>query len=128
MSIRLRWIGVVLVGVFCVTLAADEGMWTFNSVPRDTIAKKYGVQLTDQWLANLQKAVVRLETGCTGSFVSPDGLVLTNHHCVSTCLADNSTAQKDLVENGFLASSRSEEVRCQGSEVSILMDMENVTE
>ena len=128
MSIRLRWIGVVLVVGFCVSLAADEGMWTFNNVPRDTIAKKYGVQLTDDWLANVQKAVVRLETGCTGSFVSPEGLVLTNHHCVATCLADNSTAQKDLVENGFLAANRGDEVRCQGSEVSILMDMENVTE
>ena len=128
MSIRLRRICVVLVVTFCVSLAADEGMWTFNNVPRETIARKYGVQLTDEWLASVQKAVVRLETGCTGSFVSPDGLVLTNHHCVATCLADNSTAEKDLVENGFLASSRSDEVRCQGSEVSILMDMENVTE
>ena len=128
MSIRLRWICLVLVFTFCASLAADEGMWTFTNVPRETIAKKYGVQLTDEWLARLQKAVVRLETGCTGSFVSPDGLVLTNHHCVSTCLADNSTAEKDLVENGFLASSRGDEVRCQGSEVSILMDTENVTE
>ena len=127
MRIRLRWISFVLVVVFCATLAADEGMWTFNNVPRATIAKKYGVEITDAWLANLQKAVVRLETGCTGSFVSADGLVLTNHHCVATCLADNSTAQKDLVENGFLASNRNDEVRCQGSEVSILMDTENVT-
>jgi V8-like Glu-specific endopeptidase len=128
MSIRLRWISFVCVVVFCATLAADEGMFTFNNVPRAAIAKKYGVELTDAWLANLQKAVVRLETGCTGSFVSADGLVLTNHHCVATCLADNSTAQKDLVENGFLASSRDDEVRCQGSEVSILMETENVTE
>ena len=127
MRIRLRWISFVLVVGFCATLAADEGMWTFNNVPRATIAKKYGVEITDAWLANLQKAVVRLETGCTGSFVSADGLVLTNHHCVATCLADNSTAQKDLVENGFLASNRNDEVRCQGSEVSILMDTENVT-
>jgi V8-like Glu-specific endopeptidase len=127
MRIRLRWISFVLVVVFCATLAADEGMWTFNNVPRATIAKKYGVEITDAWLANLQKAVVRLETGCTGSFVSAEGLVLTNHHCVATCLADNSTAQKDLVENGFLASNRNDEVRCQGSEVSILMDTENVT-
>jgi molybdenum-dependent DNA-binding transcriptional regulator ModE len=127
MSIRVRWISFAVVVVLCVSVAADEGMWTLNNVPRDAIAKKYGVRLTDQWLANLQKAVVRLETGCTGSFVSSDGLVLTNHHCVATCLADNSTAEKDLVEDGFLASSRNDEVRCQGSEVSILMDTANVT-
>ena len=128
MRIYLRWISFVLALTFVVaTLAADEGMWTFDNIPREAIAKKYGVQLTDQWLDRLQKSVVRLETGCTGSFVSPDGLVLTNHHCVATCLADNSTAEKDLLENGFLAGGRGDEVRCQGSEVSILMDTDDVT-
>jgi hypothetical protein len=125
---RTRLISGFLVLAFCAAVFADEGMWTFDNIPRDAIAKKYGVQLTDQWLEQLQKSVVRLETGCTGSFVSPDGLVLTNHHCVSSCLADNSTAQKDLVENGFLAQSRGDEIRCQGSEVSILMDTDNVTD
>ena len=72
-------------------------MWTFDNVPKAEIAKRYGVQLTDQWLAHLQKSVVRLETGCTASFVSAEGLVLTNHHCVAECLADNSSAQRDLM-------------------------------
>ncbi|MEX2662889.1 MAG: S46 family peptidase [Vicinamibacterales bacterium] len=123
-----RLLGVAIVLGFCAALAADEGMWTFDNIPRDAIAKKYGVALTDQWLDTVQKAVVRLETGCTGSFVSPEGLVLTNHHCVATCLADNSTAKRDLVADGFLANRREDELRCQGSEVSILMDTVNVTE
>lgn len=127
MSIRLRLLSLALVLTLCATLTADEGMWTFDNIPRGAIAKKYGVQLTDQWLEHLQKSVVRLETGCTGSFVSSEGLVLTNHHCVASCLADNSTAEKDLVEAGFLASTRRDEVRCQGSEVSILMDTDDVT-
>jgi hypothetical protein len=123
-----RLLGVAIVLGFCAALAADEGMWTFDNIPRDAIAKKYGVTLTDQWLDTVQKAVVRLETGCTGSFVSPGGLVLTNHHCVATCLADNSTAKRDLVADGFLADRRENELRCQGSEVSILVDTVNVTD
>src|SRR5262245_7667430 len=71
---------------------ADEGMWTFDALPRAEVARRYGVQLTDAWVERLQKSIVRLETGCTGSFVSPEGLVLTNHHCVATCLSDNSSA------------------------------------
>jgi hypothetical protein len=86
----------VLLGL-SVSVAADEGMWTFDGFPRAEVAKKYGVQVTDQWLQHLQRSVVRLETGCTGSFVSPGGLILTNHHCVASCLADNSTAQRDLM-------------------------------
>ena len=106
---------------------ADEGMWTFDNFPAAAVEKKYGVRITDPWLNRLQQSVVRLETGCTASFVSPDGLVLTNHHCVSTCLADNATAENDLVANGFMAAERDDEIRCQGSQASVLVDTENVT-
>ena len=112
----------------CVTATiADEGMWTFDNFPKADVAKKYGVQVTDQTLSNLQHAVVRLESGCTGSFVSPDGLVLSNHHCARACLAENSSAQRDLLGNGFTAKTREEEIRCQGEQVSVLMKTENVT-
>ena len=76
-----------LIALGLTSTAADEGMWTFDNVPKDAIAKKYGVQVTGQMLTRLQHAVVRLESGCTGSFVSPEGLVLTNHHCAASCLA-----------------------------------------
>ena len=118
----------VLVVATSAAPMADEGMWTFDNVPRAAIAKKYGVSLTDQWLQRLQQSVVRLETGCTASFVSPEGLVLTNHHCVSACLADNSTAERDHVARGFTAATRENELRCQGAHASVLMATENVTD
>jgi V8-like Glu-specific endopeptidase len=112
----------------CVAVAAaDEGMWTFDNFPKDEVARKYGVRVDDEMLDRLQQAVVRLETGCTGSFVSPEGLVLTNHHCVRTCLADNSTAERDLLAGGFNATARENEIRCQGAQASVLMDTEDVT-
>ncbi|MBI4263798.1 MAG: S46 family peptidase [Acidobacteria bacterium] len=108
-------------------VAADEGMWTFDHFPGGIVQEKYGVRITDPWLDRLRQSVVRLETGCTGSFVSAEGLVLTNHHCVNTCLADNSTAERDLVADGFMAANRDGEMRCQGSQASVLVDTEDVT-
>ena len=116
-----------LAALSATALLADEGMWTFNNFPKDAVAKKYNVRVTDPMLDRLQQAIVRLETGCTGSFVSPDGLVLTNHHCVSSCLAENSTAQRDLVAGGFNPNARGNEIRCQGEQASVLVDTEDVT-
>jgi V8-like Glu-specific endopeptidase len=107
---------------------ADEGMWTFDVLPRAEVARRYGVQITDAWAERLQKSVVRLETGCTGSFVSAEGLVLTNHHCVATCLSDNSTAGRNLVASGVVAATREDEMRCQGAQASVLMTAENITD
>ena len=118
---------VTLLLTTCALVSADEGMWTFDNFPRAAVQQKYRVNITDQWLDKLQQSVVRLESGCTGSLVSPEGLVLTNHHCVSTCLSDNSTAESDLIASGFMAANRSNEVRCQGSQASVLVDTEDVT-
>jgi V8-like Glu-specific endopeptidase len=107
-------------------LLADEGMWTFDNVPKDVIAAKYKVNLTDQWLQQVQRSIVRLESGCTGSFVSADGLILTNHHCAAECLTNLSTAQRDYLAQGFTAT-RETEVRCPGEQVSVLMGTENIT-
>jgi V8-like Glu-specific endopeptidase len=116
------------IAALCVGIAtADEGMWTFDHFPRDVVAKKYGVDLGERWLDKVQQSIVRLESGCTGSFVSPDGLVLTNHHCAASCIAENSTAERDLVATGFRALERANEIRCQGNQLSVLMDTENVT-
>jgi V8-like Glu-specific endopeptidase len=122
-----RWAFIVVAVVLTTSVVADEGMWPFDLVPRAEIAKKYNVQITDDWLRQLQRSIVRIESGCTGSFVSPEGLVLTNHHCAQTCLAENSSATRDLVANGFLAPDRAEEIRCQGEAISVLVDTENVT-
>jgi hypothetical protein len=69
---------------------ADEGMWTFDNFPKDLVRERYGVRIDDAWLERVRLGTVRL-SGCTGSFVSPTGLILTNHHCVADCLAQNST-------------------------------------
>ncbi len=106
---------------------ADQGMWTTHNFPREAVRQKYNVNLDDAWLQKLQRSVVRLETGCTGSFVSPEGLILTNHHCAQSCLAENSTAARDLVANGFVSPDRAEEIKCQGEAISVLMDTEDVT-
>jgi hypothetical protein len=125
----MRRLAVALIALgLCVTVTADEGMWTIEHFPRGVVKEKYGVEVTDAWLRHLQQSVVRLEGGCTGSFVSPEGLVLTNHHCAQTCLAENSTAERDLVAAGFLAETREAEVRCQNEQVSVLDGTENVTQ
>jgi hypothetical protein len=123
-----RFILAVWMVALSAGVTADEGMWTFDNIPRADIAKRYGVQLNDQWIAKLQKSVVRLETGCTGSFVSAEGLVLTNHHCVAECLANLSSAQRDLMANGYVAARREDELVCQGAQASVLMSTENVTD
>lgn len=110
-----------------LTVRADEGMWTFDNVPRATIEAKYGVQVTDAWLDHLRLASVRLEGGCSGSFVSGDGLVLTNHHCVDTCLQELSSEGKDLVADGFYARTAADERRCEAFEVSSLIKLEDVS-
>ena len=107
---------------------ADEGMWTFDNFPREAVKQKYGVDVTQPWLNKIQRAITRHEVGCTGSFISPQGLVLTNHHCVMDCLADISSPTKDYVGEGINAKSRSEELVCPGEIISVLMETENVTD
>src|SRR5262245_9071131 len=123
-----RFILAVLIVTLSGGVTADEGMWTFDNLPKAEISKRYGVQLSDQWLAHVQKSVIRLESGCTASFVSSEGLVLTNHHCAAECLANNSSAQRDLLTNGYVAARLEDELRCQGAQASVLMSTENVTD
>jgi hypothetical protein len=122
-----RVFAILVLAAAGTAVLADEGMWTFDHFPAAAVKQKHGVEITSDWLDRVQQSIVRLETGCTGSFVSAEGLVLTNHHCVQTCLAENSTSVRDLVANGFLAATRDREIRCQGEQVSVLVDTEDVT-
>ena len=106
---------------------ADEGMWTFDNFPRQLVRDRLGVDVDDRWLDKVRLSTTRLESGCTGSFISPDGLMLTNHHCASECLSQLSTAENDLLANGFLAASRAQEVRCPTEQVSVLTATEEIT-
>jgi hypothetical protein len=107
--------------------AAEEGMWTFDNPPTAAIEAKYGVTLDAAWLDRVREATVRLETGCTGSFISGEGLILTNHHCAEDCIAQNSSEGKDLVASGFLAGTREQELKCEEDAVSVLVGTEDVT-
>jgi len=109
------------------TALADEGMWTFNNVPRAEIKKKYGFDITDEWLKKVQLASVRFNNGGSGSFVSPNGLVLTNYHIVEDIVNEVSTPQKDLAKEGFVARSSAEEIKAPSLELNVLMSIEDVT-
>jgi len=106
---------------------ADEGMWPFNNVPRAEIKRKYGFDVTDAWLKKVQLASVRFNNGGSGSFVSPNGLVLTNHHIASDTLSKISTAQIDYNKIGFYAPTREKEVKAPDLELNVLMSIEDVT-
>lgn len=124
---RLTVLAIVAVVVVATPLAADEGMWTYNNFPADAVAKKYGFRPDQQWLDNVRLGSARLAQGCSGSFVSKDGLVMTNHHCVHTCVSQLSTSKKDLVKEGFLAKTRADEQKCPNLEVNQLVAITDVT-
>src|SRR6476619_7611668 len=110
-----------------LTALADEGMWTFNNVPRAEIKKKYGFEITDAWLKKAQMASVGFDTGESGSFVSPNGLVLTNYHIVEDIVGEVSTPEKDLAKEGFVAKTRAEEIKAPSLELNQLISIEDVT-
>jgi len=109
------------------TARADEGMWPFNNIPRAEIKKKYGFDVTDEWLKKVQLASVRFNNGGSGSFVSSTGLVLTNYHIVEDIVNEVSTPQKDLAKEGFVARNRAEEIKAPSLELNVLMSIEDVT-
>ena len=107
---------------------AEEGMWTLTDLPRASLRQRYGFEPSDDWLLHVQRAAVRLGNGCSGSFVSPQGLVMTNHHCAVSCITEHSSSGQDLMKNGFYAQSREQEKRCTGLEVNQLVEVEDVTQ
>jgi hypothetical protein len=113
--------------VLAMPALADEGMWLFNKPPLQILKQKYGFEPSAAWLEHLQKASVRFNSGGSGSFVSPDGLTITNHHVGLDCMAELGTAEHDYVKTGFRAKTRAEEVPCHDLELNVLMSMEDVT-
>src|SRR5438552_11175454 len=121
-----------LAAILAATAYADEGMWMPQQVPQLAAQlQKMGLKIDPQRFADLtgdpMGAVISLG-GCSASFVSPDGLVVTNHHCGFGALQFNSTPQRDLITNGFLAKSREEELPAgPGSRVFVTTTIEDVT-
>jgi hypothetical protein len=126
---RLQFRCSVLLFVFSMTTSAlaDEGMWLFNAPPLKQLKKKYHFEPTPQWLEHLQKASVRFNSGGSGSFVSANGLVITNHHVGADTLQKISTAQHNYLRDGFYAKTRAEEIRSTDLELDVLMSVEDVT-
>ena len=106
---------------------ADEGMWTFDNLPLKLLQEKYHFTPTQQWLDHVRLSCVRLNDGGSGSFVSPNGLLLTNHHVARGQLQKNSTREHDYIRDGFYATTPDQEMKSPDLEVNVLMSMENVT-
>ena len=114
--------------VISIPSIADEGMWTLDNFPKAAVKEKYGVDIDDAWLETVKSSVARLDSGCSASFVSPNGLVLTNHHCSASCISQNSSIESDLEAGGFLAARAEDEVSCQTDRISVLMETEEITQ
>lgn len=122
---------VSLAALAAATLAtparADEGMWTLDAFPTARMKADYGWAPDQAWLDRVQAAAVRLTGGCSASFVSGSGLILTNHHCVAGCAEDLSSGTTDYLANGFVAAGRPEEKKCPGQQAEVLTGITDLT-
>lgn len=129
-----KWVGLASVLIFALLTVgmwhaeAEEGMWTFDNLPLKVLKEKYGFEPTQEWLDHVRLASVRFMDGGSGSFVSPNGLVMTNHHVGVGQLQKISTPEHDYVATGFYAADLADELKCADLEVNVLVGMEDVTE
>lgn len=107
---------------------AEEGMWLLNDFPSDQVKAKYGFAPDAAWLQKVQRGAVRLAGGCSASFVSPRGLVMTNHHCIRSCIEDLSTPKTDYLATGVVPPKERDEKRCPKVEANQLVEMTDVTD
>lgn len=120
-------LAVALCLVLSSASSADEGMWLYSDPPTQALKQKYGFDLSSRWLEHLQLSSVRFNNGGSGSFVSKDGLVLTNHHVASDAIQKLSTSDSDLLKTGFLAKERADELPTKDLELNVLYSTEDVT-
>ncbi len=117
----------LLITAAAMGVRADEGMWLFSAPPREQLKAKYNFDATDAWLDHLMKASVRFNSGGSGSFVSADGLVITNHHVGADDLQKLSSAEHNYLRDGFYAASPEAEIKCVDLELNVLQSIEDVT-
>jgi len=123
----MRKLVLLLIATVAMPIVADEGMWLFNRPPRQALKQKYNFEPTQVWLDHIQKSSIRFNSGGSGSFLSKDGLALTNHHVGLDCLQKISTEKKDYIRDGYYAKTRADEVKCVDLELNVLMSIEDVT-
>jgi len=128
-SVLFQLAAVVAVGWLMMDqpIYGDEGMWLFNRPPTEYLQKRYGFAPDQAWLDHVRLASVRFNSGGSGSFVSPHGLVMTNHHVASDDLAKLSTDEKNYLRDGFHARTHDQELPCKGLELNVLIDIQDVT-
>src|SRR5438552_10539781 len=107
---------------------ADEGMWLFNNPPLKQLKDKYQFEPSKDWLEHLQKTSVSFNSGGSGSFISPNGLCITNHHVGLDTLQKISSEKNNYVRDGFYAKSQKDEVKATDLELNVLMSIEDVTD
>ncbi len=103
-------------------------MWLLNDFPTDRLKRLHGFAPTKEWLDHVRLSSVRLALGCSGSVISPEGLVMTNHHCASQCIQQLSTKERDYLAQGFKSPATKDEVKCPGMEVNQLVAISDVTD
>src|SRR5438045_8716274 len=125
---------VVALLVLCVLLTSlsdravgDEGMWLYTAPPTKQLKEKYNFEPSKQWLDHLQKSSVRFSSGGSGSFISADGLVITNHHVGADALQKMGDAQHTYLRDGFYAKTQAEEIKSTDLELNVLMSIDDVT-
>jgi hypothetical protein len=122
------WLGVIAAVTAATAVFADEGMWLFTDLPRGLLEERHGFKPTDAWADRVRLGSVRFNNGGSASFISPTGLVLTNHHVASDTLGKLSTAERDLISQGFLARTPEEELRAPDLELNQLISINDVTD
>src|SRR5688572_14026310 len=128
MKIKAQLTAAVLLMCSTPMIDGDEGMWLFNDPPRKVLKERYGFEPTEAWMEHVQKSSVRFNSGGSGSFISEEGLVISNHHVGADCLQKLGTEQKNYLRDGFHARSREQELRCHDLELNVLMSIEDVTD
>jgi len=118
---------VLVLGSVPMTAWSDEGMWLLNEPPRERLKEKYNFELTEAWLEHARLASIRFNNGGSGSFVSPRGLIITNHHIGADSVQKLSTPEKNLLRDGYLAKTAADELKCPDLELNVLLEIIDVT-
>ncbi len=120
----------LLIASFLISIPyayADEGMWTYDNPPLKLWKERYNFEPSQEWMDKVRLASVKLG-GASAGFVSPNGLIATNHHVAAGIIAKLSTKERDLMKTGFYARTQAEELKAQDAEATVLVSFENVTD